>query len=198
MTTTLTSAMESQKPQRSSWLSRHPMWGYGLLAYGITYGILFGAVIAIQSGVLQPDGALGFVLNQISASGPALAALIVLLPCQRRRRRGKPRLDGFEAGRQRIGHGDESPLLCETQRQGDAHEISRLEACGRRRVARRSLDVRFVTALDAEAGVQAVLEQLIRCVSQPRRVEERPLPFARKRDRSFAARAAGRRRRDRR
>jgi membrane protease YdiL (CAAX protease family) len=80
----ITSAMESQKAPRSSWLSRHPMWGYGLLAYGITYGILFGAILAIQGGVLQPDGALGFVLNQVSAAGPALAALIVIAATQGR------------------------------------------------------------------------------------------------------------------
>jgi membrane protease YdiL (CAAX protease family) len=60
------------------------MWGYGILAYGITYGILFGAVIAIQGGVLQPDGPLGFVLNQVSAAGPAVAALIVLAVTQGR------------------------------------------------------------------------------------------------------------------
>ena len=84
MSTTLTSAMQSQTAQRPNWLSRHPMWGYGLLAYGITYGVLFGAILAIQSGLLQPDGALGFVLNQISAAGPALAALIVLAATQGR------------------------------------------------------------------------------------------------------------------
>ena len=50
-TGTITSVMESQKAQRPSWLSRHPLWGYGLLAYGITYGILFGAIIAIQREV---------------------------------------------------------------------------------------------------------------------------------------------------
>ena len=84
MSTTIASVVESPKEQRSSWLSRHPLWGYGLLAYGITYGILFGAVIAIQGGVLQPDGPLGFVLNQVSAAGPAVAALIVLAVTQGR------------------------------------------------------------------------------------------------------------------
>jgi membrane protease YdiL (CAAX protease family) len=54
------------------------MWGYCILAYGISWGIGFGALAAMQDGMLNPDGTVASALGQIAAASPALAALIVI------------------------------------------------------------------------------------------------------------------------
>jgi hypothetical protein len=78
-TETLASEISHGRAKPSSWLSRNSLLVYGILAYGITWGLLFGATAAIQNGSLPSDSPAGFVIEQISASGPALAALVVPL-----------------------------------------------------------------------------------------------------------------------
>jgi membrane protease YdiL (CAAX protease family) len=77
-TQTITSELESQKVQKSNWLNRHSMLAYGVLAYGLSWGIGFGAFAAIENGSLDPDGALTAVLSQIAPASPAISALIVI------------------------------------------------------------------------------------------------------------------------
>lgn len=68
----------------TAWLQRHPLWGYGLLAYGISWLFLLGALVAIQFDLLPADSPIMGVANQIAAFGPALAALIVIAYTQGR------------------------------------------------------------------------------------------------------------------
>ncbi len=68
----------------------------------------------------------------------ALRFVCPLIRRQRRGRRGKPRFDRFEAGRQRIVDRDETALFRQIERQRDANEIAGLVRKRRRRATRRS------------------------------------------------------------
>jgi membrane protease YdiL (CAAX protease family) len=58
---------------------------YGILAYGISWGIGIGAAAAMQDGRLDPNGTLASLLGQIAATSPALAALVVIAAARGRR-----------------------------------------------------------------------------------------------------------------
>ncbi len=77
-TNTFTSVVKVEKDQQSGWLTKHSMLAYGVLAYGISWGIGLGAIAAMQKGLLDPEGALAAVLGQIAAASPALAALVII------------------------------------------------------------------------------------------------------------------------
>jgi membrane protease YdiL (CAAX protease family) len=77
-TETLTSVAHVEKDKHTNWLTKYSMLIYGILAYGLSWGIGFGAFAALQNGRLDPDGTLASVLGQIAAASPALAALIVI------------------------------------------------------------------------------------------------------------------------
>jgi membrane protease YdiL (CAAX protease family) len=62
----------------AAWVQRHPLWGYGLLAYGISWLFLLGALAAIQFDLLPADSPMMGVANQVAVFGPALAALIMI------------------------------------------------------------------------------------------------------------------------
>lgn len=62
----------------TAWIQRHPLWGYGLLAYGISWLLLLGALAAIQFDLLPADSPMMGVANQVAVFGPALAALIMI------------------------------------------------------------------------------------------------------------------------
>jgi membrane protease YdiL (CAAX protease family) len=77
-TGTFTSVVEVREDKQPGWLTRNSLLVYGLLAYGISWGIGFGAIAAMQNGLLDPDGTFASVLGQIAAASPALAALMVM------------------------------------------------------------------------------------------------------------------------
>jgi len=77
-TGTFTSGVEVRENRQPGWLTRNSLLVYGLLAYGISWGIGFSAVAAMQNGMLDPDGTLASVMGQIAAASPALAALVVI------------------------------------------------------------------------------------------------------------------------
>ena len=60
------------------WFRRHPLLGYTLVAYGISWTLLIGGFFGSQAGIFNPDGSLIAVMIQIAAAGPLLAAVIVL------------------------------------------------------------------------------------------------------------------------
>lgn len=62
----------------AAWFQRHPLWGYGLLAYGISWLLLLGALVAIQFDFLPADSPIMGVANQVAVFGPTLAALLVI------------------------------------------------------------------------------------------------------------------------
>lgn len=77
-TGTFTSVVEVREDRQSGWLARNSLLVYGLLAYGLSWGIGFSAIAAMQNGPLDPDGTFASVLGQIAAASPALAALVVI------------------------------------------------------------------------------------------------------------------------
>ncbi len=66
------------------WLQRHSLLAYSLLAYGITWSILLGAVFAVQFGLLAPDTPVLGLAAEAAVYGPAVAALLVLAITQGR------------------------------------------------------------------------------------------------------------------
>ena len=84
-TGTFTSVAKVREDRQPGWLTKNSLLVYGLLAYGVSWGITFGAVAAMQNGRLDPDGTLASVLGQIAAASPALAALIVIAATRGRR-----------------------------------------------------------------------------------------------------------------
>ena len=75
---TFTSVAGVREEKQPAWLTKNSLLVYGLLAYGISWGIGFSAVVAMQNGMLDPDGNLASVLGQIAAASPALAALVII------------------------------------------------------------------------------------------------------------------------
>lgn len=67
------------------WTSRHGLLVFTLLAYGISWSMLVGGFLGVRAGVLDPDGVLVSVLNQVAAGGPLIAAVVVLALTQGRR-----------------------------------------------------------------------------------------------------------------
>jgi len=68
----------------ASWLNHRPLWGYGILAYGISWILLLGAVAAIQFDFFSSDSPVLGLINQIAVFGPALAAWVVIAITQGR------------------------------------------------------------------------------------------------------------------
>jgi membrane protease YdiL (CAAX protease family) len=62
---------------RFRWLSEHCLLAFVLLAYGITWTLLIGGFFGSRAGILNPDGQLVGLFNQLAAAGPLIAALIV-------------------------------------------------------------------------------------------------------------------------
>lgn len=89
-TGTFTSGVKVEKDKQPGWLTKHTMLAYGVLTYGISWGIAIALVTAMQNGMLNPDGTLASVLVQIAAASPALAALVVIAAT-----RGRARLARF-------------------------------------------------------------------------------------------------------
>jgi uncharacterized protein len=63
---------------RFRWLSEHRLLAFVLLAYGITWSLLIGGFFGSRAGILNPDGQLVGLFNQLAAAGPLIAALIVI------------------------------------------------------------------------------------------------------------------------
>lgn len=63
---------------RITWLQRHSLLGYTLLAYGWSWLGMVGMAIALQFNFIPADSPLLGVINQVAAFGPALAALLVI------------------------------------------------------------------------------------------------------------------------
>jgi membrane protease YdiL (CAAX protease family) len=80
---TVTSGHPNQAPSNRredspDWLRRHPLLGYVLVAYGISWTLLIGGFFGSQAGIFNPDGSLIGVMIQIAAAGPLIAALVIL------------------------------------------------------------------------------------------------------------------------
>ena len=67
------------------WMTRHGLLAYTVLAYGITWPLLIAAYFGTEAGVLDPDGGLAGMMNQVAAGGPLIAAVVVLALTQGRR-----------------------------------------------------------------------------------------------------------------
>lgn len=67
------------------WMTTHGLFAYTVLAYGITWPLLIGGFFGTQTGVLDPEGGLVGVMNQVAAGGPLIAAVAVLALSQGRR-----------------------------------------------------------------------------------------------------------------
>lgn len=60
------------------WLNRHPLLGYSLLAYGMTWLGMAVLVVVMQFDLVASGSPIAGLINQVAAFGPALAALIVI------------------------------------------------------------------------------------------------------------------------
>jgi uncharacterized protein len=72
---TTTDVSEATRP---GWISRHRLLAFSLLAYGISWSLLIGGFLGSRAGILNPDGNVGSLLNQVAAAGPLIAAVTVL------------------------------------------------------------------------------------------------------------------------
>ena len=63
---------------RFRWLSEHRLLAFVLLAYGISWSLLIGGFFGTRAGLLNPDGQLVSLINQIAAAGPLIAALTII------------------------------------------------------------------------------------------------------------------------
>ena len=61
-----------------NFFERHGLLAYSVLAYAISWTLIIGAFFGIQAGIVDSDGALGSIANQVAAAAPLLAALIVV------------------------------------------------------------------------------------------------------------------------
>lgn len=60
------------------WMTMHGLLAYTVIAYGISWSLLIGGFFGTEAGVLDPEGALAGVVNQVAAGGPLIAAVVVL------------------------------------------------------------------------------------------------------------------------
>lgn len=67
------------------WMTRHGLLAYTVIAYGISWSLLIGGYFGTEAGVLDPEGPLVGVMNQVAAAGPLIAAVVVLALSQGRR-----------------------------------------------------------------------------------------------------------------
>ena len=63
---------------RFRWLSEHRLLAFVLLAYGITWSLLIGGFFGARAGLVNPDGQVVNLLNQLAAAGPLIAALTII------------------------------------------------------------------------------------------------------------------------
>lgn len=66
------------------WTAKHGLLAYTLIAYGISWILLIGGFFGTGAGVLDAEGALAGVMNQVAAAGPLIAAVVVLALSQGR------------------------------------------------------------------------------------------------------------------
>lgn len=71
------------------WLRRHPLLGYGLLAYGLTWLGMAAIVVAVQFDFVSIDSFIVGLINQVAVFGPAVGALAVIAITQGRAGVGK-------------------------------------------------------------------------------------------------------------
>src|ERR687895_574692 len=57
---------------------RHGLLAYSLLAYGVAWVALVGAFFAIDAGILDGEGPLAGLINQVAAAAPLIAAVAVI------------------------------------------------------------------------------------------------------------------------
>lgn len=67
------------------WTSQHGLVVYTLIAYGIAWPLLIGGFFGTEAGILDPEGGLVGVMNQVAAGAPLIAAVVVLAVSQGRR-----------------------------------------------------------------------------------------------------------------
>lgn len=60
------------------WVQHHRLLTFSLMAYTISWSLLIGGFLGVQSGTLNPDGPLVGLAIQVAAAGPLIAAVIVL------------------------------------------------------------------------------------------------------------------------
>jgi uncharacterized protein len=60
------------------WLSDHRLLAFVLLAYGISWSLLIGGFFATRAGLVDPDGQVVGLLNQLAAAGPLIAAVAII------------------------------------------------------------------------------------------------------------------------
>lgn len=60
----------------STWFQRHPVLGFALLAYGLSWGVLVPIGLAARLGLTLPAASVFDLLNNLTVYGPTLAALI--------------------------------------------------------------------------------------------------------------------------
>jgi uncharacterized protein len=63
---------------RFRWVSEHGLLAFTLLAYGISWSLLIGGFFGTRAGLVNPDGQVVSLLNQLAAAGPLIAALTVI------------------------------------------------------------------------------------------------------------------------
>ena len=63
---------------RDHFFERHGLLAYSVLAYAIAWTLFIGSFFGIQAGIIDSDGAIGSIANQVAAAAPLLAALIVI------------------------------------------------------------------------------------------------------------------------
>ena len=66
------------------WTARHGLLAYTLIAYGISWILLIAGFLGTEADVLDAEGALVGVMNQVAAGGPLFAAVVVLALSQGR------------------------------------------------------------------------------------------------------------------
>ena len=64
--------------ERDNFFERHGLLAYSVLAYALAWTLFIGSFVGIQAGIIESDGAIGTIANQVAAAAPLLAALIVI------------------------------------------------------------------------------------------------------------------------
>ncbi|MFE7631546.1 CPBP family intramembrane glutamic endopeptidase [Kocuria sp. NPDC057446] len=80
---------EAQAGALRRWTGRHGLLAYTVLACGISWSLLISGFLGARAGTLDPDGALVWVLIQVAAGGPLIAAVVVLALTRGRRGLGE-------------------------------------------------------------------------------------------------------------
>jgi uncharacterized protein len=77
MTTTSESQLLSTAAERPSWLNRHPLLAFFVIAYAWTAGLIGSVVLALSAGLITQDSPLVTLAANLAPFGPTLAAVLM-------------------------------------------------------------------------------------------------------------------------